>query len=115
MSRSRSSSNRPSYARRLTGPLVAFTAAGLLLAACGGSPSPAGGGSGAPGASGQGSGGGAVTTTAAFFPVAVGNTWVYASSLGGTVTNKMVAVKPVAGGQQVTMTDTNHETGLPRR
>lgn len=41
------------------------------------------------------------------FPVAVGNTWTYkitGNGESGTSVSKMTAVKPVAGGQQVTMT-----------
>jgi hypothetical protein len=44
------------------------------------------------------------------FPVAVGNTWKYATTAGsetGTTVDKMTAVVPVASGQQVTMTGTS--------
>jgi hypothetical protein len=44
------------------------------------------------------------------FPVAVGNTWKYATTAAsetGTTINKMTAVVPVASGQQVTVTSTS--------
>jgi hypothetical protein len=44
------------------------------------------------------------------FPVAVGDTWKYASTAGGetgTTINKMTAVVPVESGQRVTMTGTS--------
>lgn len=44
------------------------------------------------------------------FPVAVGNTWKYATTAAsetGTTVNKMTAVVPVASGQQVTVTSTS--------
>jgi DUF3108-like len=65
------------------------------------------GGSGGTGNSGTGS----TTSTASNsvpFPITVGNTWVYDSdttTLNGTVTNKIVAAKPVSSGTQVTMSD----------
>jgi hypothetical protein len=112
---------RAGYARRLALPAVTLAAAGLVLAGCGSSPagsagsspggSSAGGSAGGSGSAGQGgpsgqSSGGA-TGAAEFFPVGLGNTWVYTSSDGGTVTNKMIAVQPVASGQKVTMADIN--------
>lgn len=103
-----------SHARRGTGPAVALVAAGLVLAGCGtSSSSPAGTGKPAaaaaksPAASSAGtSGSGSETSSSSAFPIGVGNTWVYSNSLGGTVTNKMTAVTPVSGGQQVTMANT---------
>jgi hypothetical protein len=89
---------------------VAATAAGLVLAGCGGSSnsgtaagsnaassSPAA--SHSPGTSGSTS---AVTTATVPFPVGVGDTWRYKTTYGRTV-NRMTAVTPVSGGQQVTM------------
>jgi hypothetical protein len=49
------------------------------------------------------------------FPVAVGDTWTYNTTAGGesgTTVNKMTAVTPVTGGQQVTMTNTDHLAGV---
>jgi hypothetical protein len=134
MNLSASSSRRRAGA---AGALLAVT--GLALAACGGgsspgsssggstsggstaggstSSSPAGGSSTPSSGTSSGSGGSASTTSALSvpFPIAVGNTWVYkAISLGGltsTVTNKVVAVTPVAGGNEVTMADTESLTG----
>jgi hypothetical protein len=100
---------------------VAASAA-LALAGCGGSSSSSSGGSGqqasggssSPSASGgspaaaQGSGSG--ITTAAYFPVGTGDTWVYRQTLGvggtGTTIDKMIAVKSVSAGEQATMTNT---------
>jgi hypothetical protein len=89
---------------------VVAIAAGLVLAGCGGSSS-SGGSTGSNAASsspaashGSGSGGStsAVTTASVPFPVGVGNTWKYKTTYGRTV-NRMTAVTPVSGGQQVTM------------
>ena len=53
----------------------------------------------------------AVTTASTVpFPVAVGNTWTYRTTYGRTV-NKMTAVTPVSGGQQVTMTTSSTVLG----
>ena len=49
------------------------------------------------------------------FPVAVGDTWTYnttAAGESGTTVDKMTAVTPVVGGQQVTMTHTDHLAGV---
>ena len=49
------------------------------------------------------------------FPVAVGDTWTYNTTAGGesgTTVDKMTAVTPVTGGQQVTMTHTDHLAGV---
>ncbi len=46
--------------------------------------------------------------TAAFFPLAVGNKWVYVDKLSGeqgTVRNQVISVTPVAGGSKVIMKD----------
>jgi hypothetical protein len=101
-------------ARRAAGAAALLAAAGLALAGCkssagaAGSTSPAAATStsSSPAASASAStSAGAQTTT--FFPVAVDNTWVYATTVGGKpssdITNKMIAVDPVTGGQQVTM------------
>ncbi len=97
-----------------------LAASGLFLAACSTAPSGTSGSnaaassgtSSAPGGSGSGSGnanpGGStsvVSSASVPFPIAVGNTWTYKNNYGTTV-NKMVAVSPVSGGQQVTMADT---------
>lgn len=112
--------------------IACAAAAGLLLGACSnGSGSGNSGGSSGSGTTGSGasstksspsgsssgsgnSGTGSTTTVASGsvpFPSAVGNTWVYASdtaTLNGTVTNKIVAEKPVSSGTQVTMS--NHDS-----
>jgi hypothetical protein len=111
------------------GPALAFAAAGLILAGCGSSPgsasgSPGGSAGSSPSGSASKSAAGSSTappaqnaagTTASLanYPIAVGDTWVYRSSLGGTVTNKMTAVTPVSGGQQVTEVNTIDLTGSP--
>jgi hypothetical protein len=110
--------------RRLAGAAaVIATAAGLALAGCGGSSSPggaaAGNASNSPAASrspGPGASTSAVTTATVPFPVGVGDTWKYKTTYGRTV-NRMTAVTPVSGGQQVTMSSaitslgtTTHDT-----
>jgi hypothetical protein len=108
-------------ARRSAGAVVAVAAAALTLVGCGpaassasgsgGTSAPASGGTSAPG---SGSAGVGVSGTSTFFPVAVGNTWVYAvkTIVGtGTSTDKMIAVTPVAGGQRVTMTTSVEDPG----
>ena len=91
--------------------------AGLILTGCGGSGS---GGSNPPGAaaskpasahsSSSGGSTSALSSNSVPFPVGVGDTWTYSTtdSAGttGTVVEKMTAVTPVSGGQQVTMTGT---------
>jgi hypothetical protein len=108
------------YARRSAGPALALAAAGLVLAGCGSSSGPASGSTGSshPSASASkaAASGGSSSTSAtgssgsatgyANWPIGVGNTWLYQNSLGGTVTNKMTAVVPVSGGQQVTESNT---------
>ncbi len=103
---------------------LALAAAGLTIAACGSSTtSSPGGASGstapatspASGNGGGGTGGGGSTT---LFPYAVGDTWVYNISLGptaghGTTTSNVVSVKPVSGGNQVTIAVTDKIPGLP--
>jgi hypothetical protein len=107
--------------RRGGAATAGLAAAGLALAACGTSGSSGNGATGtstgSPAAntstsSSSGSGGSTSTTTSNSvpFPVGVGNTWVYKSvtELGTStkVVNKMIAVKSVSGGQQVTMQTT---------
>jgi hypothetical protein len=110
-------------ARRAAGAAALLVTAGLALTGCkvstsaAGPPSPAAGtssaaagtsspaaGSSTPAASGSSSAGAQTTT---FFPVGVGNTWVYATTLAGRpgsdVTTRMNAVDQAADGQQVTM------------
>jgi len=93
-------------------------AAALLLGACSTAPGPASGGSTASGSStkssssgGSGSSGSTSTVSSSSvpFPVTVGNTWIYNADVTGiehgTVTNKVIAVKPVSGGTQATISD----------
>jgi hypothetical protein len=97
--------------RRLAGAAaVVAIAAGLVLAGCGGSSSSgtaagSNAASSSPAASDSPASGGstsAVTTATVPFPVGVGDTWKYKTTYGRTV-NRMTAVTPVSGGQQVTM------------
>ena len=98
------------------------TVAALLLAGCGPSSSSASGGSNGSGSSGSvghsspaskssGSGGGSASgvTTAAYFPIGAGYTWVYKESgFGGkgTSTQKVLSITPSAAGQVATLTST---------
>jgi hypothetical protein len=103
-------------------------ATGLLLAACGNSPSSSnsGGSSGSTKtpstksttSSSTNSGGSTSVVSSASepFPIAVGNTWVYQSTVPltgttGTVTNKVVSVTPVSGGNSVTLS--NNDSFVP--
>jgi hypothetical protein len=106
-----------------TGILAAAAASGLILTGCGstsGSTASSSSGqstgstaSAAPASSGPASSGsaGSVSTgsgAAAFFPLAVGNKWVYVDKLSaeqGTVTNQVISVTPVASGSKVIMKD----------
>jgi hypothetical protein len=102
-------------ARRAAGAAALLVTSGLALAGCkistsaAGTPSPATTSSSPPAASSPAAGGStaAGTQTTTFFPVGVGNTWVYGTKLAGRagsdVTNKMIAVSQVTGGQQVAM------------
>jgi hypothetical protein len=93
--------------------LAAGTAAvsGLLLAGCGGSAGATSSHSHAPATTTSHSAGSAgpkstAATGSAYFPFAVGNTWVYDEKLNlghATVTNKVLAITSVASGRQVTM------------
>jgi hypothetical protein len=103
-------------ARRAAGAAALLVGAALALTGCKSSTSAAGTSSPAadasstapastsPAASASGSAAAQVTP---LFPVGVNNTWVYATKLAGKpgndVTNKMIAVDQVPGGQQVTM------------
>jgi hypothetical protein len=99
---------RIACARRSAVPAIALAAAGLVLVGCGGSS----GSAGAPAGSSTATHGSSTgSSSAALFPVAVGNTWVYRSTVStlgehGTVTDRMTAVVPVASGKRVTMTGT---------
>ena len=95
-------------------------AAGLVLAGCSAGGSGSSGSSGSGGASGStsagttsgGSGGSAsvVSSSSVPFPIAAGNTWKYTDTNNGVSGSKSVdriaAVRPVAGGQEVTMDST---------
>lgn len=104
--------------------IACAAAAGLLLGACSTAPGSSGSGSAgsAPsssaksstsGSSGSSSSSGSTTTVSASsvpFPIAVGNTWIYdsdAATLSGTVTDKVISVTPVPGGNRVTMSNTD--------
>jgi hypothetical protein len=112
-----------STARRAASAAALLAAAGLVLAGCKSSASAAGTGSspqagttssaasgGSGGSGGSAAGGGSQTSSSvgtSYFPVALGNTWVYRTHLSasgqGTATNKITRVVPAAGGQRVTM------------
>jgi len=111
-----------------TAAAAAVLAAGLALAGCGSSASSSAskqaGSSSSSSAGGSGTHSASAATPAAAtssgssasvpFPIGVGNTWTYdiaANGESGTTVNKMTAVTPVAGGQQVTMTTTDHLAG----
>jgi len=104
-----------------TAGLVA--AACLALAGCGSSgsssasagsgkstSSPAGGSSARQSAPASSSPAAVTTALTVPFPVGVGDTWTYKTTYGRTV-NKMTAVTPVSGGQQVTMTTSSTVLG----
>jgi hypothetical protein len=108
-----------STTRNAAAAAAALALAGLALAGCKSSSgaagssgaSASGGATTAPAAGGAASspatGGTTTSSAASYFPIQQGNTWVYTSSVSGvghgTVTNKMVRVVPVAGGQRVRM------------
>jgi len=111
--------NGNSLALRLSAGAAAAVI-GLVLAGCGGSGSSGSGSStstqsGNPAAKSTSSSSGgstsAVSANSVPFPVGVGDTWTYATTdaagTTGTVVNKMAAVTPVSGGQQVTMNGTS--------
>jgi hypothetical protein len=104
------------YTRSRLATVALATVAGLALAGCGTSAATSGAASSttAPGqaatssaTTGSGGSGGVVSAASLPFPVAVGNTWVYDSSVPSTgststVTNKILSVVPVTGGSRVT-------------
>ena len=103
--------NMRARSRSAQAALAAVT--GLVLAGCGtaattSSPNSAAATSGSSATSTTSPGSGTVISTASLpFPVAVGNTWVYDSTVptvgtASTVTDKILAVAPVAGGSRVT-------------
>lgn len=113
------------YPARAAVGLAAAT--GLVLAGCSAGSSGSSGGSGpsatstgssAPASSGSGNSSGStsvVSTNSVPFPIAVGNTWVYKdtnSAAGGTSVDKIAAVTPVSGGQQVVMDSTITTVGV---
>lgn len=116
------------FARGRAGSAAAALAIGasLVLAGCGGSSGPSGslasnGSTSSPASSSTkpaGSGSSATTSTTSAdslpFPVGVGDTWTYKTTFGQTV-NKMTAVTPVSGGQQVTMATTSTVDGTTSR
>lgn len=105
-------------------------ATGLLLAACGNSPSSSnsGGSTGStktpsaksttPSSTNSGGSTSVVSSASEPFPIAAGNTWVYQASVPltgstSTVTNKVVSVTPVSGGNSVTLS--NNDSLVPGR
>ena len=101
--------NAVSPRHRAGAAAVVVIAAGLVLAGCAGASSSGSAAGSKPASSpaasnSSGSGGSttAVTTASVPFPVGVGDTWKYKTTYGKTV-NRMIAVTPVSGGQQVTM------------
>jgi hypothetical protein len=105
--------------RRTGVAATAIGVAALALAACGGSHSPSAGGSSSQPASPHSSSTPGSTTAVSAnsvpFPVGVGDTWTFsttdAAGTTGTVVNKMAAVTPTSGGEQVTMDDTINTDG----
>jgi hypothetical protein len=115
--------NRRSSISRLSASGAALLAVtGLALAGCGSgsssssssasSASASSASSSAGGSAGTGTSSGGSFTGTPLFPVAVGNTWVYQVTTvgipGGTATDKVTAVAPAAGGNQVTTTHEFH-------
>jgi len=111
-------------ARRAAATAAVLAATGLALAGCKSSTSAATSTSSTPAVASSSPAATASASSAAsaqaatFFPAAVDNTWVYASTVGKTtttdITNKVIAVDPVPGGQQVTMAVTT-ATGASTR
>jgi hypothetical protein len=111
-------SRRPAAGSAALAGLAAATA--LLLAGCGGSspssPSSSGGStshpaakSSSPSGSGGSGGSGSGVTTAAYFPVGAGYTWVYRQQgFGGkgTSTQRILSVTPSAAGQVASLSNT---------
>jgi hypothetical protein len=124
--------NRSGFTARSSaaGVLAAAAASGLVLAGCGNSSGSdaastsgsgsgqAAGGASASAAASSGSSGNTSTVNAAFFPLTVGNKWVYAVKGGetvtnGTVTNQVIALAPAAGGTKATLKDKELLEGSP--
>jgi hypothetical protein len=116
-------------AGRLVG-FVALAAAGLIVVGCNpgssgsSSPtSPSAGKSSAPSTGKSSSSSPASHSSGGFdtslFPVTVGNTWVYQSTVGstesGTSTNVITAVTPDSGGERVTFSTRPDIAGLPTK
>ncbi len=115
--------------RASAGPAAALAMAGLLIAGCSASSPTSSSGSGSGGSqggtapaasSGSGQGSGSATGVGSLlFPVAVGEKWVYADHLGAlgssTTVNTVKAVKPVSGGNLVTLTNAAHIAGVPSK
>ena len=122
------------FRRPATAVAALAAAAGLVLAGCssgGSGPSGSSGGAGSSagsstsGGTSSGNSGGStsvVSSASVPFPIAVGNTWKYTDTtsavLGAKSVDTIAAVKPVSGGQQVTMDSTittlgtkSHSTG----
>ena len=118
--------NRPGFTLRSTSVAVfAAGAAALAVAGCGTSnaSSPAAASGSASGhASAKAAAGSPAASSAsgtvsspAFFPIAVGNTWVYQEKLSsgqGTVTNQVTSVTPASSGSQVVMKIRENLPGL---
>jgi hypothetical protein len=107
-------------------PAAALAVAGLLIAGCSSSSSGSttGGSQARTSATDSGSSGGQGSNTTAaagspLFPIVAGEKWVYADDLGAlgssTTTNTIKSVKPVSGGELVTMTDASHIAGAPAK
>jgi hypothetical protein len=108
-------------APRAAAVAACLATAALALAACGGSSNSGGSNAGSgtspsshassPSSKSSGSGNsgsGSSTTVSSLavpFPIAVGDTWTYRQTIGGTevTTNKITAVVPTAGGEKVYM------------
>jgi hypothetical protein len=111
--------NRSGFSSHATaaGMLAAAAASGLVLAGCGSSSTGSAGSttsasSSQPTANASSSGAASSVSTgsgaAAFFPLVVGNKWVYVDKLSGehgTVRNQVISVTPVASGSKVIMKD----------
>ena len=117
--------NRPGFTLRGTAVAFLAGAAALALGGCGTSnaSSPAAGSASghspakaAAGSPASSPAGGTVSSPA-FFPIAVGNTWVYQEKLSsgqGTVTNQVTSVTPATSGSQVVMKIRENLPGLAR-
>jgi hypothetical protein len=115
-------------ARARAGAVIACLAVtGLALSACGGSSNSGSSGSSNAGSSTSKSPSSSTTSTSSAssssvvasnslpFPIAVGDTWVYNSTVaitgtGSTVTDKVLSITPVSGGNEVTMANTDSIT-----